>query len=367
LNNNNNNNNNNNGTMTTTTTRRRIDLPDDVAGLLAAFDLTLDGLLTVNPKVAKTAAAGIARSVIHHAKPSRSLARAIDPRNDNATATRGFIPSLRALAERNGMVSAAVGHNGCMHATAGCIGCCLEQSGHGGLSLKVGAARGRRTMAMVADPVTYGRAMIYALARETARARRDGLPLAARLCGTDETPWFRRLFPVSVADAQRIRRRFGVDVSVGDRLNVAAAFGDVADFKLYEYLKARTNDADGLIAWRAAGWHDVTASFAADRSTAVRDAVHAIRAGFRVAFPVMLDKRAAPLRSLTLRPDDGVAVTIPAVDGDGTDARWLDPAPSGVVLRYKRSRGADPAAVAAFVLPDRPVVRLSDGVVQLNR
>jgi hypothetical protein len=365
--NNNNNNNNNNGAMTTTTTRRRIDLPDDVAGLLAAFDLTLDGLLTVNPKVAKTAAAGIARSVIHHAKPSRSLARAIDPRNDNATATRGFLPSLRALAERNGMVSAAVAHNGCMHATAGCIGCCLEQSGHGGLSVKVSTARGRRTMAMVADPVAYGRAMVYALARETARARRDGLPLAARLCGTDETPWFRRLFPVSVADAQRIRRRFGVHVSVGDRLNVAAAFGDVADFKLYEYLKARTNDADGLIAWRAAGWHDVTASFAADRSTAVRDAVHAIRAGFRVAFPVMLDKRAAPLRSLTLRPDDGVAVTIPAVDGDATDARWLDPALSGVVLRYKRSRGADPAAVAAFVLPDRPVVRLSDGVVQLNR
>ena len=353
-------------TTTTTTTSGRIVLPDDVRGLLAAFDLQLSDLLTVNPKVMKTAAAGIARSVIHHAKPSRSLARAIDPRNNNATATRAFLPSLRALAERNGMVAAAVSHNGCMHATAGCAKCCLDQSGHGGLSVNVSAARGRRTLAMVADPVTYGRAMVYALARETARARRDGLPLAARLCGTDETPWFRRLFPVSVADAQRIRRRFGVNVNTGDRLNIAAAFAD-EPLTLYEYLKARTNDADGLIAWCQAGWHDVTASFAADRSTAVRDAVHAIRAGFRVAFPVMLDKRAAPLRSLTLRPDDGVAVTVPAVDGDATDARWLDPAPSGVVLRYKRSRGADPSAVAAFVLPDVPAVRLSDGVVQLNR
>ena len=354
-------------TTTTTTTNGRIVLPDDVRGLLAAFEMGLPDILTVNPKVIKTTAAGIARSVIHHAKPSRSLARAIDPRNNNATATRAFLPSLRALAERNGMITAAVSHNGCMHATPSCISCCLEQSGHGGLSVAVSAARGRRTLAMVADPVTYARTMVFALARETARARRDGLPLAARLCGTDETPWFRRLFPVSVADAERIRRRFGVHVNVGERLNVAATFGDVADLTLYEYLKARTNDADGLIAWRAAGWHDVTASFAADRSTAVRDAAHAIRAGFRVAFPVMLDKRAAPLRSLTLRPDDGVAVTIPAVDGDATDARWLDPAPSGVVLRYKRSRGADPAAVAAFVLPDRPVVRLSDGVVQLNR
>jgi len=354
-------------TTTTTTKNGRIVLPDDVRGLLAAFDLQLSDLLTVNPKVMKTAAAGIARSVIHHTKPSRSLARAIDPRNNNATATRAFLPSLRALAERNGMVAAAVSHNGCMHATPSCVGCCLEQSGHGGLSVAVSAARGRRTLAMVADPVTYGRAMVYALARETARARRDGLPLAARLCGTDETPWFRRLFPVSVADAERIRRRFGVHVNVGERLNVAETFRDVADLTLYEYLKARTNDADGLIAWRAAGWHDITASFAADRSTAVRDAAHAIRGGFRVAVPVMLDKRAEPFRSFTFRPDDGVAFTVPAVDGDETDARWLDPAPSAVVLRYKRSRGADPAAVAGFVLPDVPIVRLSDGVVELNR
>ena len=122
------NNNNNNETMTTTTTTTtngRIVLPDDVRGLLAAFDLQLSDLLTVNPKVMKTAAAGIARSVIHHAKPSRSMARAIDPRNNNATATRAFLPSLRALAERNGMVSAAVSHNGCMHATPSCVNCCL--------------------------------------------------------------------------------------------------------------------------------------------------------------------------------------------------------------------------------------------------
>lgn len=363
---NNNNNNNNETVTTTTTTRRRIDLPDDVAGLLAAFDLTLDGLLTVNPKVIKTAAAGIARSVIHHAKPSRGLARAIDPRNNNATATRSYLPELRALAERNGMVAAAVSHNGCRNATAGCINCCLEQSGHGGLSVSVSAARGRRTLAMVADPVTYGRAIVYAFARQLSFARRDGLPLAGRLCGTDETPWFRRLFPLTVADAQRIRRRFGVNVNTGDRLNIAAAFAD-EPLTLYEYLKARTNDADGLIAWRQAGWHDVTASFAADRSTAVRDAAHAIRAGFRVAFPVMVDKRAAPFRSVTLQTDGGDVVTLPSVDGDQTDARWLDPAPSAVMLRYKRSRGADPSAVAAFVLPDAPRVRLADGDVLLNR
>jgi hypothetical protein len=353
--------------MTTTTTNGRIMLPDDVAGLLAAFDLKLPDVLTVNPKVAKTAAAGIARSVIFHAKPSNALARSINPANNNPTATRAYLPALRALAERNGMITAATAHNGCLHATAGCVGCCLEQAGHGGMSLAVSAARGRRTLAMVADPVTFGRVMVYALARDMARARRDGLPLAARLCGTDETPWFRRLFPVSVADAERIRRRFGVYVNTGQSLNVAETFADVEDFTLYDYLKAPVDHADGLRAWMAAGWHDVTASFAKDRNTAVSDAARAIQAGFRVAFPVMLDKRAAPLRSLTLRPDHGDAVTVAAVDGDATDARWLDPSPSGVVLKYKRSRGADPAAVAAFVLPDRSVVRLNDGVVFLNR
>lgn len=354
-------------TTTTTTTTGRIILPEDVAGLLAAFDLKLPDVLTVNPKVAKTTAAGIARSVIFHAKPSNALARAINPANNNATATRAFLPALRALAERNGMVTAATAHNGCLHATAGCVGCCLEQAGHGGLSIPVSAARGRRTMGMVADPVTFGRVMVYALAREIARARRDGLPLAARLCGTDETPWFRRSFPVSVSDAERIRRRFGVNINVGEMLNIAETFADVADFILYEYLKAPLDHADGLRAWKAAGWHDVTSSFAKDRNTAVSDAARAIRAGFRVAFPVMLDKRAAPLRSLTLRPDRGDAVTVAAVDGDATDARWLDPSPSGVVLRYKRARGADPSAVAGFVLPDAPNVRLYDGVIELNR
>ena len=354
-------------TATTTTTNGRIVLPEDVAGLLAAFELKLPDVLTVNPKVAKTAAAGIARSVIFHAKPSNALARAINPANNNATATRAYLPALRALAERNGMITAATAHNGCLHATSGCVGCCLEQAGHGGLSVAVSAARGRRTMGMVADPVTFGRVMVYALAREIARARRDGLPLAARLCGTDETPWFRRSFPVSVADAERIRRRFGVYVNTGEMLNVAETFADVEDFILYEYLKAPVDHADGLHAWKAAGWNDVTASFAKDRNTAVSDAASAIQAGFRVAFPIMLDKRAAPLQSLTLRPDHGDAVTVAAVDGDATDARWLDPSPSGVVLNYKKSRGADPSAVAGFVLPDAPTVRLYDGVVELNR
>ena len=59
-------------------------------------------------------------------------------------------------------------------------------------------------------------------------------------------------------------------------LNVAETLADVGDFILYEYLKAPLDHADGLRAWKTAGWHDVTASFAKDRNTAVSDAARAI-------------------------------------------------------------------------------------------
>ncbi|MGA0179288.1 MAG: GP88 family protein, partial [Burkholderiaceae bacterium] len=198
-----------------------LNLPADVAGLLATFRLTLADVLTeTNPKLAKTTAA---HSVIHHALPHRALARAIDPANADPVAPRAYVETLHRLAIETGTVDAARRHNGCTHATAGCAAACLNGAGHGGLSVSVTGARGRRTLAMIADPVTYGRAMLYALARQLQRARRDGLPLAYRLCGTDETPWFARSFPVSVADHETIRRRFGVWVAVGETQTIHTA------------------------------------------------------------------------------------------------------------------------------------------------
>lgn len=357
-------------TTTTTTGAARVNapirLPGDVAELLTTFDLTLPSLLTTsNPKLAKTERAGIARSVIHHALPSRGLARAINPATVATTAPRGYVPALRDLAERTGTVDVAMRHNGCMHATAGCVSACLAGSGHAALSVSVTAARGRRTLAMVADPITYARAMVFAIAAETARAIRDGLPLAVRLCGTDETPWFARTFPVFSADAVAIRRRFGVDVATGDRLNVAETFEPMGDrIRLYEYLKAGVDAPDGLRAWIAAGWSDVTASFAADRATACADAVAALRAGFRVALPVAL-RRSDPLPGrVVITPTGRQAVAVRAVDGDSTDARFMDPAGVAVVLREKRARGADRVTADRFILPDAPVVHLADGTVE---
>lgn len=341
-----------------------LNLPADVAELLKVFRLTLADLLTEsNPKLAKTTAA---RSVIHHALPHRALARAIDPANADPVAPRGYVESLATIADAAGMINAARRHNGCMHATPGCAAACLAGSGHGGLHVAVTAARGRRTLAMVADPVTYGRAMLYALARQLQRARRDGLPLAYRLCGTDESPWFARTFPVTPADHSAIWRRFDVWVAIGERQTIHGALsGPNADAIAYEYLKAPADAPDGLRAWRDCGV-DVTASFAADRATACADAFAAVRAGFRLAVPVAIAKR-DPLPSRVLISHGGQTMALPAIDGDRSDARWLDPSPVAVLLRHKRARGADPERVARFILPDAPFVRLLDGSVQLMR
>lgn len=346
-------------------------LPDDVAALLAAFDLHLGGILTTSSaKAAHTTAAGVARSAMHYALPHRALARAIDPRNvDAPTAPRAYIASLHALANAYALSERAAAYNACLYATPGCAAACLHQAGHGGLSVDVVAARGRRSLAMLADPITYARAVAYAVAAQLQRAARKGMPLALRMNGTTEAPWFAQRLPLSATDAARIRRRYGVDVETGDALTLAEAFAadrERGALVLYEYLKAPVDAPDGLRAWSAAGW-DVTASFAADRSTAVRDAVAAVRAGFRVAFPVALQRGAAPLRSVTLETDRGDVVTLPAVDGDATDARYADAPGAAVILREKRARGADRAVADRFILPDAPRVALSDGAVLLTR
>jgi len=118
---------------------------------------------------------------------------------------------------------------------------------------------------------------------------------------------------------------------------------------------------DGLRAWRAAGW-DVTASFAADRVTSCPDAVAAAREGFRVAIPVAISKGQS-IPSRVVISCGGGSVSLQAVDGDTSDARFLDGC-HAVILRAKRSRGADPVAASRFILPNRSRVDLACGSVE---
>lgn len=336
-------------------------LPADIAAHLSRFGLSLDGLLTDNnAKLIKGAA--IARAVIHHTLPERAIAAAIDPGNNATTAPRAFLPALAALADETGTADLARRHNGCPWAS-NCRNVCLVWAGHGGLSPSVATARGRRTLAMIADPALYGRAILWAIGRQYRRAAADGLPLAVRLRGTDDTSWHLRRFALTAADVAGIGRRFGLAIDpTGDTIAAALAPARTdGSVRLYEYSKAPTYGQTGLIAQRAAGF-DVTASLTADRATAARDAFAAVAAGFRLAIPVDIAK-GDPLPARVAISHNGQTMILPAVAGDETDHRWADPAAVAVILRAKRSRGADPT-VAGFILPHAPLVRLPDGLLQ---
>ena len=334
-------------------------VPADARALLQRFGLTTSTLLTSDrqsPKLSKGQAE--ARAVILHHLPARALAAAITPATDGATPARSFIPGLLELAEVNGLVAAARRHDGCPWATSGCAMGCLNWSGHGGLNASVAAARGRRTLALLADPTAYGRAVLWSVLRHLLRARRDGLPLAVRLRGTDDHPWHRHAVPISEAEAEAIAARYRVDVAPGVE-TMAARLAALPELRPYEYSKAPTLGPLGLIAQRDAG-ADVTASFAADRATACADAMEALRDGFRLAVPVALRKGAPVPSHLTLRWGDHT-LTVPAIDGDQSDHRWADPHGVAVILRTKRSRGAGPEADACSLAAHGLPQYLADG------
>ena len=341
-------------------------LPQDARALLQRFGLTTATLLTSdrqNQKLSKGQAD--ARAVILHHLPARALGAAITPATDGATPPRSFIPALLELAEAHGLTQAARRHDGCPWSTGGCAMGCLNWSGHGGLNVSVAAARGRRTLAMLANPDAYGRAVLWSVLRHLLRARRDGLPLAVRLRGTDDHPWHRRAVSISEAEADAIAARYDVDVVPGVE-TMAARLAALPELRPYEYSKAPTAGPLGLIAQRDPGT-DITASFAADRTTAVRDALAALAAGFRLAVPVNLPK-GSPLPQGLRLTGGGQTVIVATADGDVSDHRWMDPqGPDrlAVLLRTKRSRGAGPEAdafsLAAHGLPQH----LADGSVQL--
>lgn len=340
-------------------------LPADVRSLLNRFSLTLPGLLTDdNAKLAKGSAQAL--PVILHHLPHKALAAALTPGTDG-TPARAFIPALRSLAEAEGLIAKGLARNGCPWATAGCAMGCLNWAGHGGLSQAVAAARGRRTLALLAEPLTYGRAVLWAVAHHWAKAQALGLPLAIRLRGTDDHPWHLLRFTITPAEAQALRLRYGLPVVAGEGLNMAQALAIATaegTLALYDYSKAPLQGRTGLEAQRASGW-DVTASLAADRATATADATAAALAGFRLAVPVRLAKGQAWPVALKLT-HKGQTVTMPAIAGDESDNRWLEPQGVAVILRTKVSKGADSAIADPFSLAPVPGPQaLPDGEAEL--
>lgn len=365
--------------MQTTSTARKnapLGLPGDVSTLLGRYDLNLSGLLTdSNPKLIK----GEGRAVILHHLPADALARALDSRNGGPVAARNYLPDVAALAARNGMITAGLNHNGCPWKTPACSRDCLAFSGRGGLGTVPAEARARRTLAMIADPVAYGRAVLWAIAWHHRRAADEGERLAVRLRGTDEGPamgWHRLRLTITAPESMHLARRFGLSVPVagGPRdpdggATLADLAGHLATF--YDYSKAPVRGPLGLEAQRAAGW-DLTASMAPDAPDSARRAIDAARAGFRVAVPVALKKGQRIPQSITLRAQDRQPLTLATVDGDASDHRYREPGGVAVMLRQKRSRGGQGSGSPFFLnAPDAPrrdqsmSTDLPDGVASL--
>ncbi len=303
--------------------------------------------------------------------PAGSLGEAINPDNP-AGGPRSFVPELFALAETHGLSQAARAYNGCPGATqgfGGAGGACLAWSGHAGMGSPeknpIVAARGRRTLARLADPEVFGRAVFWSVLRHLLRARRDALPLAVRLRGTDDYPWHRHAVPISEPEADAIACRYGVDVTPGAD-TMAARLAALPELRPYEYSAAPVAGPLGLIAQRDAGPVDVTSSFKPDAPTACRRGIDSLRNGFRLAVPVRM-RKGAPLPSAFTLTVAGDSITVPTVDGDaGGDHRWADPNAVAVLLRLKTVRSAGPEAdafsLAAHGLPQH----LTDGSVQLT-
>jgi len=347
-------------------------IPHDVRDLLARFGFSLPKLLTTsNPKTMKGEALGHGRGLILHHLPAKALARAIRPGTEGATPARGHIPSLLELAEREGLTAAALAHNGCPWATAGCgsaEGGCLNFSGHGGLGSTVSAARGRRTLGMIWNPEIYARAVLWSIARHYAAARLAGENLAVRMRGTDEGPnfaggWHGMPVHITPGEALSLRERYGFETSPHTAAPITERLAANPGLTGYEYSKATIRGDLGLIAQRAAGV-DVTASFAADRSTACRDGLAALREGFRLAIPVAI-KKGAPIPDRVTISAGGESITVLTVDGDQTDHRYLDPHGVAVILRTKLSRGAGPVADLFSLRGHESAQPLADGAVTL--
>jgi hypothetical protein len=364
-------------------------LPEEGARLLQRFELGFDSVLTTglaNTKIGKGAA--LAHSAIFHGLPAKQLETAVYGAMDAPVAARGRLETVRQLALVNGLGALVQSLNACPWASAGCRDGCLVFSGRNAMGTAPAACKARRSLARLFAPSVFGVVLLWAIAREYARAQRMGLPLSLRLKGTDDLPHHLQRFNLHQDEAAILARRYGLPAIPGwgttlpEILQIALGDGSI---KWYEYSKAPLGGSQGLLELQGCGI-DVTASLAADRRGGARAATGAVRAGLRLAVPLDIKRGAAIPSELLLAPTLGLPAPygspefgrVPAddkpvrllcIDGDKTDLRWLDPQgpqPGGfdgvaVILRTKRSRGRGAAAAAFSLQPSADWQALKGG------
>lgn len=193
------------------------------------------------------------------------------------------------------------GFNTCRYATAGCRSACLNTSGKGALD-SVGRARVWKTRWLAGDPVSFLRYLAEAIDRiPVATWAAAGFTVSFRFNVVSDLPW-ETIAPWLVARA--------------------AARG----LRLYDYTKWPTARRSGV-----AGYTLCQSVHEGTSARALAAAPHPV---------VVVDVargRALPTSFMGR----------PVVDGDRSDARFLDPAGAVVLLRYKEVRTTKRAAAVA--------------------
>lgn len=183
----------------------------------------------------------------------------------------------------------ASGYEVCAGRSAGCTNACLGIAAGRGRFDGVRQGRILRTRWYFADRAAFMARLVTEIERARRYARKLRMRLAIRLNGTSDIPWHR--------------------VPCGDHASIMAAFPRV---QFYDYTKI----AKRLISETLPANYHLTFSLCEDNDSAAREV---LAAGGNVA--VVFRNVAARAQYM----QSGGFMGAPVIDGDQTDARFLDP------------------------------------------
>ena len=201
--------------------------------------------------------------------------------------------------------------NVCASASEACRAACLYRAGKGGLP-STQTARINRTRDFFDDAAAFVDALAVEIAAHVAASTRAGMVPAVRLNGTSDIPYER----VKGTDGRTIFDKFPT-------------------VQFYDYTKhaGRYNLPPN---------YNLTYSYAEGRG---REAVAALKAGRNVA--VVFDAKTGRPDWVTFLADTPDALEVPVIDGDASDARFMDA--RGVVVGLK-AKGAARSQASGFVI-----------------
>lgn len=226
--------------------------------------------------------------------------------NDSKTVkgeARGYRTAILYLAPSN-----LSGRNVCPHATPGCIASCLNTAGRGIMS-SVQQARIKRTLAFFKDREAFLAQLHDEIAHHAFSARHAGMIPVVRLNGTSDISWESFKSPAG--------------------LNLFQMFPDV---HFYDYTKNFMRACRSLTKDWPKNYRLVLSRSESNQA----DCERFLALGGNVAMVFATKpKQELPMFWDTVAGEQNQTASMPVIDGDKDDLRFLDPSPCIVGLRAK--------------------------------